>query len=130
VVLCLDEVEKMKRSSYQGFTLDFRSELRGLADGAAAPLTLVIASRTPLAILFPDSSELTSPLAGLCALVNVPPFTLEEAAALCRQLLAGQGRQLSAEAISRAWEESEGRPYRLQQALKAAYARLLAETAG
>ena len=70
---------------------------------------------------------MTSPLAGLCTLLNVPPFTLEEAAALCRQLLAGQARQLSAEAIQRAWQESEGRPYRLQQALKGAYARLLAD---
>ncbi len=36
-----------------GFTRRVRSHLRGLADGDDAPLALVIASRTPLAQLFP-----------------------------------------------------------------------------
>ena len=94
VVLCLDEVERMKRSSYRGFSLEFRSELRGLADGPGAPLTLVIASRSPLDRLFPDSPELTSPLAGLCTPMAMPAFSLAETQALVQQYVAGTGLAL------------------------------------
>ena len=71
-VVCLDEIEKMTWK--ERFTRNSRSQLRGLADGADAPLTLVIASRSPLAHLFPDSPELDSPLAGICRQLDVLPF--------------------------------------------------------
>ncbi len=71
-VLCLDEIEKM---AWEGFTVKVRSHLRGLADGPDTPLKLVIASRSPLAHLFPDSPELDSPLAGICRQLDVKPFS-------------------------------------------------------
>src|SRR5262245_5311925 len=70
-VLCLDEIEKM---AWDGFTIGLRSHLRGLADGPAAPLKLVIASHSPLSQLFPDATELTSPLANICRQIDVGPF--------------------------------------------------------
>ena len=54
-VLCIDEVEKLGWEQF-GFTRKVRSHLRGLADGSDAPFTLVVASRSPLAHLFPNSS--------------------------------------------------------------------------
>ena len=121
VVLCLDEFEKM---SWQGFTQDVRSQLRGLADGSAAPLTLVLASRSPLNRLFPDSPEMTSPLAGLCTQISLPPFTLKEAETLAALRLAGSGLSLPQAEIQRAWEASGGHAARLQQALKEAFDRM------
>ncbi|MFN9623356.1 MAG: ATP-binding protein, partial [Cyanobacteriota bacterium] len=59
VVLCLDEMEKMVHPEL--FTWQLRAELRGLADGPEAPLSLVIASRSPLSALFPDNPRETSP---------------------------------------------------------------------
>ena len=46
-VVCLDEIERFHGEPY-GFTVNVRTELTGLADGANAPLTLVIAGRSPL----------------------------------------------------------------------------------
>lgn len=120
-VLCLDEAEKM---AWPGFTADVRSELRGLADGAHAPLTLIITSRTPLDRLFQDSQLMTSPLAGLCTQIHIPPFTLAEAYALTVQYLNDSGLKLPKREIERAWQQSSGHPAYLQQELKASFARL------
>ena len=70
-MLCLDEMETM---NCDGFTFKVRNFLRGLADGADRPFTLVTASRTPLATLFPDAPGMTSPLAGICHPLDVSRF--------------------------------------------------------
>jgi hypothetical protein len=121
VILCLDEIEKM---TWDGFSLNVRTELRGLADGPDAPFSLIIASRSPLGQLFPDSPLMTSPLAGLCIPVAMPPFTLAESHALARQYLQGTGLSLPAAAVERAWQQSHGHPARLQQALKVSFAEI------
>lgn len=113
IVLCLDEIEKMT-----GFGHEARSELRGLAGGSNAPLTLVIASRSPLNRLFPDSPELTSPLAGLCHRFDLPPFSLAETQAFVRQRLAPLTLTLPDSDIEQAWQITGGHPCHLQQALK------------
>lgn len=80
VVLCLDEIEKLRSDR---FPVEVREQLRGLSDGSDSPLTLLIASRMPLDRLFPDAPERTSPLYNIVSQVNVPPFRDEE----CRELL-------------------------------------------
>lgn len=120
VLLCLDEVEKM---TWDGFTIDLRGQLRGLADGPDTPLTLVIASRSPLARLFPDAPGLTSPLANLCHPIEMQPFTLAETRALVDAYLHGRGQTLAPEAIEAAWRGSSGSPAWLQGELRAAYDR-------
>jgi hypothetical protein len=122
VILCLDEFEKM---TWQGFTLALRSELRGLADGASTPFTLVIASRSPLGRLFPDSPEMTSPLAGLCMQVKLPPFSLGEAWALVEYRLTGSGVVIGEEVVERVWQEVEGHPGRFEQGMKEVFGRLM-----
>jgi hypothetical protein len=125
VVLCLDEVEKM---TWRGFTLALRSELRGLADGANAPLALVIASELPLSRLFADSPtadqpHLTSPLANLCLQVDLLPFSPQEAQEFIAARLRGTGVTFGAEEIAAAIGESGGHPARLQEILRGLYAR-------
>ena len=127
IILCLDEIEKM---AWDGFSLNVRTELRGLADGQDAPFTLVIASRSPLGQLFPDSPELTSPLAGLCMQVDMPPFSAEEAHALADLYLAEADLKLSAAEIQAAWATTAGHPRQVQAALRKAYDRLLQTDAG
>jgi hypothetical protein len=114
VYLCLDEMEKM---AWQGFTQEIRSELRGLADGPGAPLTLVIASRQPLSRIFPDTPDMTSPLAGLCSQLSFQPFTLQEAIGLARFRLDGSGFSLPDALVEKAWRESRGQVAELQRAL-------------
>ncbi len=118
VILCLDEIEKM---AWQGFSHDIRSELRGLADGASAPLTLVIASRSPLGQVFPDSPGMTSPLAGLCNHLSVPPFTPPEALALTRFRLNGTGSSLPDSLVESSCRQANGHPAALQKALHDLY---------
>jgi hypothetical protein len=67
-----------------------REELRGLADGADAALTLVIASRSRLDVLFEDDPTRTSPLHGLCgAPLPVNSFTIQETLAFLTHRLQG-----------------------------------------
>ncbi len=111
-VLCLDEIEKM---SWDGFTKNLRSQLRGLADGNDAPLTLAIASRSPLASLFPDSPELDSPLAGICRQLDVLPFDEEITRAFLLHRLQDTEIRFSEPEIIRLFVETKGHPARLQQ---------------
>lgn len=110
--LCLDEFEKM---SWDGFTERVRSHLRGLADGKSAPLRLVIASRSPLDHLFPDSPELTSPLAGICQKIDVAPFSPEVARNFLLWRLEGTGVTFSGDQISRLIADTDGHPAKLQR---------------
>lgn len=81
IVLCLDEVERLRNDR---FPIEIREQLRGLADGADAPLTLLLATRHPLSELFPDAIAQTSPLYNLCPTIELLPFSAEE----CRALIA------------------------------------------
>jgi hypothetical protein len=119
-VLCLDEIEKM---TWDGFTVRLRSQLRGLADGPAAPLKLVIASRSPLAHLFPDSPELDSPLAGICRPLDVGPFPPDVAHTFLVNRLRGTGVIFTENEISTLLAESGGHPAKLQRAAADLYRR-------
>lgn len=65
LLLIIDKVEKIIGDS---FTNDLMGQLRALAEEINAPLRLVLASRTSLDNLSPDSRNIamTSPLAGIC----------------------------------------------------------------
>ena len=120
-ILCLDEIEKMRRDN---FSADVRGELRGLADGANAPLTLVIASSLPLAELFSDKlDDKTSPLANICSPLDVTPFTRAEAHAFLETSLRGTGVTFSDDERAELLELSGRHPARLQQAAAALYRR-------
>jgi hypothetical protein len=112
-VLCLDEIEKM---TWDGFTVRLRSQLRGLADGPAAPLKLVIASRSSLAHLFPDSPELDSPLAGICRQLDVGPFPPDIAHTFLTYRLRGTGVTFSEGEIHALLTGTGGHPAKLQRA--------------
>jgi hypothetical protein len=114
-VVCLDEIEKMVNP--HGFPGAARTELRGLADGSEAPLTLVIASRSPLESLFEDDPRSTSPLAGLCgAPLRVPPFSPAITQEFLRERLKGNAIQFSMADGERLHQQTMGHPARLQAA--------------
>jgi hypothetical protein len=115
-VVCLDEIEQMVVNSH-GFPGAARTELRGLADGSEAPLSLVIASRSPLESLFEDDPRSTSPLAGLCgAPLRVHPFSLAITQQFLRERLKGNAIQFSLADGERLHQQSKGHPARLQAA--------------
>jgi hypothetical protein len=120
-LLCLDEIEKMRKECFSG---DEREELRGLADGSQAPLTLVTASRVPLADLFPDKWGNTSPLDNICTMIEVPPFSAEKARQFVQARLVGTGVAFPPDEVGRLVRESGGRPALLQRAAAALYDRL------
>ncbi len=124
-ILCMDEIEKMRKDRFSG---DEREELRGLADGANAPLTLVIASRVSLDELFPDAKGQTSPLANICTPLHVPPFTPEVAQRFIEERLQGTGVMFSAAQINQLVLESGGHPARLQQAAAELYRAVIPQT--
>ena len=114
-VVCLDEIEKMVNP--HGFPGAARTELRGLADGSEAPLTLVIASRSSLESLFEDDPRSTSPLAGLCgAPLRVLPFSLAITQQFLRERLKGNAIQFSLADGERLHQQTKGHPAKLQAA--------------
>jgi hypothetical protein len=119
IVLCLDEIEKM---AWEGFTVRLRSQLRGLADGSDSPLKLVIASRSPLSHLFPDSPELDSPLASVCHQVDVGPFPPDVARAFLAHRLRGTSVAFTEHEVSKMLVETDGNPAKLQQVAAGMYA--------
>jgi hypothetical protein len=115
-VVCLDEIEQMVVNPH-GFPGAARTELRGLADGSEAPLTLVIASRSPLENLFEDDPRSTSPLAGLCgAPLKVPPFSLAITQQFLGERLKGNAIQFSLADGERLHQQTKGHPAKLQAA--------------
>ena len=117
-VVGLDEIECL---SAEQFTRGSRDTLRGLADSADSPLTLLIASRAPLDTLFPDSTTGSSPLAGICQVTTLPPFTFEETVRFLEGR-AGRGFFTTAE-MEAIWRESGGNPRRIQELAEKAYRR-------
>lgn len=122
-IVCLDEIEKMVNQ--QHFTGDEREELRGLADGADAALTLVIASRSRLDVLFADDPTRTSPLHGLCgAPLPVNSFTMQETLAFLTHRLQGNRIQFTPEHMHTLYGQTQGHPARLQAAAADLYRQL------
>lgn len=124
-ILCLDEIEKMRR---EHFSAHVRQELRGLADGSNAAFSLVIASSQPLNELFPDQQFDTSPLHNICSPLDVPPFSRSEAREFLANRLAGTGVAFSADEIADLLESSGRHPARLQQAAAALYDMAIAKS--
>jgi hypothetical protein len=123
VVVCLDEIEKM--TNPQCFSGGERTELRGHANGSDTPLTLVIASRSPLAHLFDDDPRNTSPLADLCGPPQrIGPFSPATSEAFLLHRL--QGNAVSFSPSQRKWlhEQSQGHPGKLQGEAAALYRQL------
>ncbi len=117
-VLCLDNIERLTNTLFSG---DERTELRGLAEGADAPLTLLIASRSRLDTLFPDSPLKASPLAGICQRLTIPPFSPEEVRAFIHTRLQPTGVQFTDAEIENIWQQSQGHPAQVQLAAAELY---------
>ncbi len=113
IILCLDHIEKM---AWDSFTIYAHSQLRGLADGPAAPLRLVVASRSPLMHLFSDAPELASPLAGICRQLDVGPFPPDVVRAFLAHRLRGTGVTFTDSEIGALLAETGGHPAKLQRA--------------
>ncbi|MCP4347553.1 MAG: toll/interleukin-1 receptor domain-containing protein [Desulfobacterales bacterium] len=112
-IVCIDEIGKMK---WDRFTVYVHSHLRGLSDGSAAPLRLVIASRSPLDHFFPDSPYLTSPLASICLKLDVGPFAQDVACEFLIQRLYGTGIMFTEQEIDTLITKTGGHPAKLQRA--------------
>jgi pimeloyl-ACP methyl ester carboxylesterase len=122
-IVCLDEIEKMVNQ--QNFTGSEREELRGFADGADTPLTLLIASRSPLNVLFDDDPTRTSPLHGLCgAPLRVEGFSQQEALDFLIHRLRGNALQFTPEHMQTLYAQTSGHPARLQAAAADLYRQL------
>lgn len=112
VLLMLDEIEKM---TWDGFSLNLRAELRGLAEGEDAPFKLVLVARSPLDRLFPDSDRLTSPLAGICEQITVSRWDETTARAFINQRLSSTPVRFSDDVLARLYQVSRGLPCALMQ---------------
>jgi hypothetical protein len=117
-ILCLDEIERLTSKLFTG---DERTELSGLSGYANAPLTLLIASRSPLAELFPDSPLMTSPLANVCKQMDIGSFSQKEVRAFIETRLQPTSVQFTEAEIETIWQETQGHPARVQEMAEKLY---------
>ncbi|MEK8021437.1 MAG: hypothetical protein VSS75_031560 [Candidatus Parabeggiatoa sp.] len=115
-VLCLDNIGRMTNKLFSG---DERLELRGLAEDGR--LTLLIASHFPLADLFPDSPLEASPLAGICQIIDMPPFSQQEVRTFIKTRLRSTGIDFTDAEIETIWQDSQGHPAGVQELAKVLY---------
>ncbi|OYQ62981.1 hypothetical protein B9G53_19340 [Pseudanabaena sp. SR411] len=115
LLLLLDEAEKM---SWDGFTRQIREQLRSLAEGGNAPLRLVVAARTPLDDLFPDSHEsgMTSPFQGICVRVDLKAWDHPTVKRFITSKLENTGVCFSNAEMEKLWLDSQGHPQKLMKA--------------
>lgn len=110
VLLLIDEIEKM---TWDGFTNQIRSQLRGVSEGINAPFKLVVTASQSLDRLFFDSSgtgAMVSPLAGICLETVIKPWTDEEIQMFIQAKLAPTGVVFTAAEIERVIRNSRGNP--------------------
>ncbi len=92
----MDEIKKMLNPRH--FSGEERTELRSQANGPDSPLTLVIASRSPLSGLFEDDPRTTSLLADLCRpFLRVGPFSPQTSEAFLLHRLRGNAVTFNAQ---------------------------------
>lgn len=123
-VLCLDEIECLCATQFSRMA---RDHLRSLADGSNAPLTLLIASRSSLGSLFPDNPKESSPLAGVCHTLELPPFSEMEIRAFLKSRLVDSGVAFSAGEMTAIWQQSGGNPRQMQKLAAELYQRRVAD---
>ncbi len=112
-VLCLDAIECMVDSTF--FSYKIRNQLAGLAQDKDHPLTLLIASRSPLSDLFPDSPKEASPLANICKNIDIIPFSQEEVSKFIHSRLQPTKIRFTDEEIQTIWETTQGHPKQVQR---------------
>lgn len=124
LLLIIDEVEKM---TWEGFTNQVRTHLRGLAEGNDAPVRVVVAACTSLDRLFPDSHDegMTSPFTGICLEENIRPWDEITIRNFITTRLAKTDVSFTEEEILQLIAESNGYPQRLMQLCYRTYARYL-----
>jgi hypothetical protein len=115
-IVCLDEIERLANEKL--FSRDVRSELRGLANGQDEPLTLLIASRSPLDKVFSDSTGLDSPFANIFQTKEIKPFSQQEVSDFIHSRLQPTKIRFSDEEIQTIWETTQGHPNQVQQEAK------------
>ncbi|MEM1293444.1 MAG: TIR domain-containing protein [Cyanobacteria bacterium P01_H01_bin.162] len=125
ILLLLDEVERI---SQEEFTHKLRQELRGLAEGGDAPLRIVIAARTSLDQLFPESyvDGQTSPLEGITVEEHVTPWSDDTCSAFIAHRLGNGPIQFTPREMDQIIRKCDGNPQQLNQACYQLYTQYLA----
>jgi hypothetical protein len=67
-------------------------------------------------VLFPDSPELDSPLAGICRPIDVEPFSPDVSRAFIEDRFQDTGVVFTEQEITTLFEETGGHPAKLQRA--------------
>jgi hypothetical protein len=110
--------------TWDGFTRDLRTFLRGISDGDVEPLILVTASPVPPVELFHGESTMTSSWWNTFYVLRVPPFPIGEARRFLTDRLTNTGVTFSPDQVDQLLQETGGHPARLQRAAADLYRRL------
>ena len=110
LLLAIDNAEII---TWEGFSHQITSQLRGLAEGTNAPLRLVLASRDPLDTLF-EKANRVSPFIGICVEQRLYPWSQDIARAFIAARLDSTLVTFSKEDISQIVKQTgEHYPQRL-----------------
>ncbi len=111
ILLILDNVEKM---AWDGFTNQVRSQLRALATDGNPPLRLVVAARTALNKLFPDSG-MVSPFENICQEETINRWDEQACYDFIASRLEATSIQFSEAEMTKLIQKSQGHPQQLMR---------------
>ena len=112
ILLILDEVDKMV---WQDFSQQTARQLRSLAEGRHSPLSLIMATSTPLRELFPDLqiASATSCFTGIFIEEQIQEWSQEIASDFIRNRLANTEIKFTDGEIYQLVKQSSGNPQKL-----------------
>jgi hypothetical protein len=112
-IVCIDEVKCLANSSF--FTGREINQLSGLSDGSEQPLILIVSSREPLEVIFPETPAYSSAFPGLFLRVNIDEFSKKNLRDFINSKLHQIGVNFNESQIEEIWNVSDGNPRRIQQ---------------
>ena len=113
LLLIFDGIHNM---TWDKFTNPVREHIRALADeGDSSPLRLLVAAQKPLSVLFPDSSDQTSPFENVCIELEVKPWQESTIRDFINHRLANNVITFTESEIAKIIIDSKGLPQKVMQ---------------
>ena len=123
LLLILDEIQTM---TWDGFTNPVRTHIRSLAnEGDSSPFRLVVATRKPLNMLFPDSSGRVSPFENVCLELKINSWDDSTIRAFINSRLHNNPIIFKESEIIKIIKDSQGYPQKVMQLCYQTYANYL-----
>jgi hypothetical protein len=131
-ILCIDEVRFLANPSF--FTGRAINQLSGLSDGPDEPFILIVSSREPLEVVFPEKLpqcnsvfQYTSTFSSLFLSVNIDAFTKKNLEDFISKKMYGLDVDFNESHLEEIWNVSNGNPRKIQEVARRIFREIVIE---